>query len=82
MQKILIQNALAIVCCDAEDTVLENCDILIHHNEIIKIATNIPVTDAKVIDATNKILYPGLINTHHHLFQSFVRNQKSIDSQI
>lgn len=31
------------------------------------------------IDGSGKIVFPGLINTHHHLFQSFVRNLKTID---
>jgi len=33
----------------------------------------------EVIDCRGKVLYPGLINTHHHFFQTFVRNRLSID---
>ena len=39
---------------------------------------NILVSEVKsaheIIDATNMVVYPGLINTHHHLYQIFSRN--------
>lgn len=31
------------------------------------------------IDASHLLIYPGLINTHHHFFQAFVRNQLALD---
>lgn len=79
MNRTLIKNARAVVTCDAGDRVFSDCDILIEGPEILQIARDIPCTDCTVIDGTGKIVYPGLINTHHHLFQSFVRNIKSID---
>ena len=33
----------------------------------------------EVIDARDRFVYPGLVNTHHHFFQTFVRNLKTID---
>ncbi len=74
MSRILIKNASAIVTCDHDDRVLKNADILIDGNKIIKLAENISAPDADVIDATGKFVYPGLINTHHHLLQAFSRN--------
>lgn len=35
--------------------------------------------DAQIINARGKFVYPGLINTHHHFFQTFVRNLTAID---
>ena len=35
--------------------------------------------DARIIDAAGKYVYPGLVNTHHHFFQAFVRNLMTID---
>ena len=75
----LIKNAYAIVTCNDRDEVLYHCDMLIQDNKITRIEQGIEEIDCEVIDATGKIIYPGLINTHHHLFQSFVRNQRSID---
>ncbi|MBQ0058418.1 MAG: amidohydrolase [Lachnospiraceae bacterium] len=79
MGKILIKNAKAIVSCDALDTVYRDCDMLIENEQILDIAPGIECPDAEVIDATDKFVYPGMINTHHHFFQTFVRNLTTID---
>jgi hydroxyatrazine ethylaminohydrolase len=33
----------------------------------------------QVIDASGWFVYPGLVNTHHHFFQCFVRNRADLD---
>lgn len=76
--KTLIKNAKAIVTCDLKDTVFYNSDILIEGNCIKKIGKNLSLDKGEIIDATDKFIYPGLINTHHHFFQSFVRNLTKI----
>lgn len=75
----LLQGAKAIVSCDAQDTIYNNCDILIQGAKIVKIGQGITQEGAKSIDATGKFIYPGLVNTHHHFFQTFVRNLQKID---
>jgi len=83
----LIQNALAIVSCDEADTVYRNADILIEDGKISAIgkALKTPAPQApaggewETINASGKFIYPGLINTHHHFFQTFVRNLLTID---
>ena len=77
--KILIKNAKAIVSCDEKDQVYWNSDMLIKGSEIIAIGENLVDTDAEIIHADNKFIYPGLINTHHHFFQTFIRNLSTID---
>lgn len=79
MAKKLIKNAYAIVTCDAEDNVFYNSDLLIDGPAIIKIGKDLQTEDAEIIDATDKIIYPGMVNTHHHFFQTFVRNLMTID---
>ncbi|MCP4176691.1 MAG: amidohydrolase [bacterium] len=76
---ILIKNAKAIVTCDNEDSVFYNHDLLISGNKITQIAKNINTSNADIIDAKDMFVYPGLINTHHHFFQSFVRNNPGLD---
>lgn len=78
-EKLLIKNAKAIVTCDASDQVFYNADMLIDGPAIVQIGTNLSAEGAKVIDAADKFIYPGLINTHHHFFQTFVRNLMTID---
>ena len=78
-EKVLIKNAKAIVCCDYRDQVFREADILIQGEEILEIGKNIECENARKLDATGKIIYPGLVNTHHHFFQTFVRNLIQID---
>lgn len=73
MTKTLIRNAKAIVTVDDADRVLHDANILIDRNEIMYIGPEIMDAD-QVIDATGCFVYPGLINTHHHLYQTFTRN--------
>lgn len=78
-QKILLKNAAAIVSCDDQDRVYKNADILIDGPAISRIGGAIECDDAEVIRADGKFIYPGLINTHHHFFQTFIRNLVTID---
>ena len=71
--KTLIRNAQAVVTVDAEDRVLHNANILIEDRVIRYIGTE-PQPADQVIDASHCFVYPGLINTHHHLYQTFTRN--------
>ncbi len=75
----LIRGVRAIVSCDAHDTVYHNSDILIEGYKIIDIGTDLPSQGAEIIDGSRYFIYPGLVNTHHHFFQTFVRNLITID---
>lgn len=49
-------------------------DVLIEGNRISRIAEHIPVPEgAKVIDASDKAIIPGLINTHTHAAMTLLR---------
>lgn len=78
-ERILIRNADAVVTCDPADRVLYNSDILICGNRIEAVGSDLAAGDAQIIDAAGKYVYPGLVNTHHHFFQAFVRNLMTID---
>jgi cytosine/adenosine deaminase-related metal-dependent hydrolase len=69
----LIKNARAIVTVDDADRVLWNANILVDGCEIKYIGTE-NMKANRVIDASGCFVYPGLINTHHHLYQTFTRN--------
>ncbi len=83
MTSLLFQNCAAIVTCDAESKVYRHCDLLIEGQAISRIESDIASQDipvgTEIIDATGLFIYPGLINTHHHFFQSFVRNNADLD---
>jgi hydroxyatrazine ethylaminohydrolase len=75
----LIRNARAIVTCDTDDTVIRDGDILIDDGKITSLGAGLEPGDRDIIDAGGKLVYPGMINTHHHFFQTFVRNLLTID---
>ena len=78
-QSVLIRNARAIVTCDQEDRVYYDADLLIQGPKIVKIGRDLKDQADQVVDAHDKFVYPGLVNTHHHFFQTFVRNLRTID---
>jgi len=47
--------------------VLDNVDILIEDGKILEIKKDIEVKDAKVIDAKDKIVWPGIVDAHSHI---------------
>lgn len=53
---------------------LVNTDILVSDGKIVQIAQDIQAADAAVIDASQKVVIPGLIDTHRHTWQSVLRN--------
>ncbi len=77
---ILFKNAQCIITCDSKDSILYDADILVDGKEIIKMGKDIEKEGAEVIDAKGKFIYPGLVNTHHHMLQAFTRNIPSIQS--
>lgn len=75
MKKTLIKNLDWILTLDEQGTRYRNGDILVEGREIKEIGENIQAADVdEVIDGKGKILLPGFVNTHHHTFQSLVRN--------
>jgi cytosine/adenosine deaminase-related metal-dependent hydrolase len=70
----VIKNADLIISMDDVRRVLNNCDILISDGQIQKVEKNIRLNGLeKVIDAAGCLVTPGLVNTHHHLFQSLTK---------
>ena len=79
MGTTLIRNAKAIVTVDDTNRILWNSNILIDGCEIKYIGPDSIQADS-VIDAAGCFEYPGLINTHHHLYQTFTRNLPQVQN--
>ena len=77
---VLIKNIDTMVSCDADDRIYKDCDILVEENVIRKIGKGLEVKADRVIDGTYMWCYPGLINTHHHLYQQFTRNLPKVQN--
>ena len=71
--KILIKNCNLISVDPEREKIENNVDILIKEDRIEKIGYNLEETVDKIIDATGKIVMPGLINTHAHIPMSIFK---------
>ncbi len=76
---LLVKNVKHLVTCDAEDRVLDNVNVLVKDGVIEKIGCENMTAD-EVIDGSHMVMYPGLINTHHHLYQTFSRNLPQVQN--
>ncbi|WP_425043604.1 8-oxoguanine deaminase [Primorskyibacter sp. S87] len=72
MTDLLIRNARTILTMDDDRRELSNTDILISNGSIAAIGTDL-THDGDSIDASKCVVTPGLVNTHHHLYQSLTR---------
>ncbi|MCC8357509.1 MAG: 8-oxoguanine deaminase [Oscillospiraceae bacterium] len=81
MGTLLVKNISRLVTCDDGDQVLEDACLLARDGVIAYIG---PETEElagdEVIDAAHMVMYPGLINTHHHLYQTFSRNLPQVQN--
>jgi 5-methylthioadenosine/S-adenosylhomocysteine deaminase len=69
MENLLIKNGLMITL-DPERRVIKNGSVLIEKDRIIAVGKSLEIGKKyqidKKIDATNKIIMPGLVNAHNH----------------
>ncbi len=52
----------------------EQADVLIEGSKIKEIKPSISAPNAQVIDGANRIVMPGFVDTHRHMWQGFLRN--------
>ena len=69
----LIKNATVITMDDTRDDQYEKLDIVIADDTIKELTNEYKGEYGKLIDATNKVVMPGLINCHTHLGMSVFR---------
>ena len=75
MSTLLIRNAQAIACMDDQHTELANASVFVQDGIITHIgqSSDVPEHADAVIDASQHVVVPGLINTHHHMYQSLTK---------
>ena len=75
MATLLIRNAHAIATQNDAGDELHNASVLVQNGLITSIgpAHELPDTADEVIDARGHLVVPGLVNTHHHMYQSLTR---------
>ena len=78
-QTLLLKNIRHLVTCDEQDHVLEHTNLLIENGVIAHIGPEAPPA-AETVDASGMAVYPGLVNTHHHLYQILTRNLPGVQN--
>jgi 8-oxoguanine deaminase len=72
---LLARNADVLVTMDADRREIRNGGLLIERNRIVAVGPSdaLPAAADEVIDLAGHVVIPGLINTHHHMFQCLTR---------
>ncbi|WP_239062784.1 amidohydrolase family protein [Streptomyces sp. SID13031] len=80
MNRLLLRGGLVI---DTEPTVTvhRDTDVLIEDGRIAAVGAGLEVTDAEVIDATDRIVLPGFVDTHRHLWETALRGT-AVDTDL
>ncbi|WP_202414431.1 8-oxoguanine deaminase [Duganella flavida] len=75
MKTLLIKNARVLVTMDDARREIANGAVFIRDNVIEQVGASVdlPQTADEVIDAAGHVVMPGLVNTHHHMYQSLTR---------
>tara|TARA_R110002124_G_scaffold85382_9_gene221657 strand:- start:257 stop:1603 length:1347 start_codon:yes stop_codon:yes gene_type:complete len=73
MTATLIRNADVIVTMDGARRELHGASVLVENGAITALGQGLTAPDAEIIDASGCVVTPGLVNTHHHMYQSLTR---------
>ena len=72
MSEILIQNADTVLTMDATRRELHGADVLLRGGVVAAVGQGLSTT-GRVVQAKGCVVTPGLVNTHHHLYQTLTR---------
>ena len=72
MGEILIRGAQVVLTMDDAGTELAGADILLRDGVIAAVGPGLETT-GEVVHAAGCLVTPGLVNTHHHLYQTLTR---------
>ncbi len=76
MTTMLVRHATALITMDDHRTQWPDGGLYVEDNVIRQVGptSELPLSADLVLDASSRIILPGLINTHHHFFQTLTRN--------
>lgn len=70
---LLIRNADVVVTMNATREEIPGVDIHLRDGMILGVGPGLSAAGAEVIEAAGCVVTPGLVNTHHHLYQTLTR---------
>ena len=83
MKTVLYKNADWIITMDQARTRYRHGDLLIQGNQVKEVGVHLETKLAgsiqidEIINAQGRIILPGFVNTHHHTWQTLIRNIKA-----
>ncbi len=75
MASILLKNAALLATFDDQNTEITNGGVYIEDHVIKQVgdSTSLPTSADQVFDLNSHLVLPGLVNTHHHMYQTLTR---------
>ncbi|QGA80366.1 amidohydrolase [Candidatus Nanohalobium constans] len=70
---MILKNISYLVTQNFDRQILENIDVKISNNEISAIGRNLSTRNEEVLDCSDKVVMPGLINAHTHVSMTLLR---------
>lgn len=78
---LLLKNCHTVVTMVDGEKPLRGVDILLVDGKISSVGRDLrPPAGARVIEASGCVVYPGFVNTHHHLYQTLTRNIPAVQN--
>ena len=78
---LLLKNCHTVVTMVDGETPLHGVDILLEGGKISAVGRGLTApAAARVIEASSCVVYPGFVNTHHHLYQTLTRNIPAVQN--
>jgi cytosine/adenosine deaminase-related metal-dependent hydrolase len=69
---VLVRNG-HVIDVDPEPIARPNTDVLIESGRIAAVGPDLPADGAEIIDATDRVVLPGFVDTHRHVWQAALR---------
>lgn len=73
MASILIRNAETVVTMNDAREEIARGDVLVRDGVIAAVGEGLRAAGAEIVEASGCVVTPGLVNTHHHLYQTLTR---------
>ncbi len=72
---LLLRHATLLATMDDQRREIPDGGLFAQGHRIVQVGptTELPATADEVIDATGHVVIPGMVNTHHHMYQSLTR---------
>ena len=73
MQHTLIRNIDTLITMDPGRRILSGVDLRLRGGQVAEIGAGLPLDGAEPVSGNGAVVTPGLVNTHHHLYQTLTR---------